>query len=397
MSVLFIVTNIYNDYNYSELLNEITDELVVLSKYPLKDKDKFMYYEKIPSDQSSSYIELRAIELYEKYKFKYIIAEDEFDLIMAGRLRDRFGIPGQTEESATAFRNKVVMKNYLSNTVKVPKYRPLSTMSDLIDFINEHGYPVIVKPVDHAASLNLRIIKDRNDLLEFTKLQWQPNLLVEEFIEGDMYHIDAVVDQNKTIVFSASKYFSGCLAFMEKKSTGSYQIDPKDPMYNRLKDFFEKVISALPTPEVSAYHLEVFHTKDDEIVFCEIASRIGGGYILDNLLDSFSFNMCEYWIRRQCNLPVNMNYTTEPASFNGFVIIPPRKGVLLDFPKSLEFDWVKRYEHNCEINKKYNDPSTSIDELAGIVVTDQTSQGVLDKLYFIDDWYRNQLEWEPID
>ncbi|MFE9118738.1 EamA family transporter [Streptomyces sp. NPDC007172] len=47
----------------------------------------------------------------------------------------------------------------------------------------------------------------------------------------------------------------------------------------RLEEFFDRTLAAFDVPPATAYHLEVFHTPDDRLVLCEIASRVGGDRI----------------------------------------------------------------------------------------------------------------------
>lgn len=44
--------------------------------------------------------------------------------------------------------------------VRTARYRRLMLPTDLPAFIEEHGYPVVVKPVDAAGSRGVRVLKD---------------------------------------------------------------------------------------------------------------------------------------------------------------------------------------------------------------------------------------------
>ncbi|MDP5274859.1 ATP-grasp domain-containing protein [Chengkuizengella axinellae] len=393
MSILII--NNYKKYLYSELFPEVVDKLVVLSSHPLPDSDQFLYFELIEDMSNAFYAELRAIELHQTYFFTSIVAEDEFDLVLAGRLRDHLGIPGQSEASAIAFRDKVLMKNYLKDELILPFYRPLATFYELLEFIEQHGYPVVVKPRDGAASVNLNILHNKEELIEFAKKPWEHNLMVESYIAGEMYHVDALIKNDETVILSISKYINGCLAFTESKSLGSYQLHPDEIMYQRLSDYFYKVLSFYPTPNITAYHLEVYHTTQDEFVFCEIASRIGGGYILETVQHAFDVDMSRYWLRHLCELNESRG-TPVPKELSGWLLIPPQKAKLIFLPESIPFNWVKKYVKSGKEGMSYDNPNRSIERVAGFVITDNTSHGLLEKLKFLDKWYRDQLMWEDI-
>lgn len=393
MSVLII--NRDKDVKYTEILSELKDELVVLSWYPLPDSDQFMYFEIIPDMRDLTYyLELKAIELNNFYNFKTIIAEDEFDLLRAAKLRDYLNIEGQTEHSAIAFRDKVIMKDYLKGKVAIPEYKSLSSAGVLNDFVKENGYPFVIKPRDKAGAQGVSIIKDKEDLIMFSKQKWEYDLEVEKFISGDMYHIDAFVNNDNISMFMVSKYVNGCFSFFEENSTlGSHQLHPDDQISLRLKDYFVNVLNSLPTPKISAYHMEVFHTKDDKIIFCEIGSRIGGGHILDAFKNMYSIDLLSHLYRSWCGLPVNEpKYDKEKLT--GWLMIPPKKGKLLSIPETIDFDWVDSYNKQGEVNKIYEGPSFFADRIASIVISGSNSKELLNRTLYIEKWYNKNVRWE---
>lgn len=394
MSILVI--NNYKDYNYSEILSERKSELVVLSSHELDDYKEFKYFEHIPNIVDTSYTELRAVELHEKYNFSAVVAEFEFDLLLAGRIRTRLGIHGQSEESALAFRDKVVMKNYLAtSSLILPAYQRLITFRDVEKFIEIHEYPVVIKPVDSAASINVNIIHNKEDLIQFSKENWQNNLMIEKFIEGDMFHIDALIENNNEVVLSVSKYVNGCLGYSKLQSLGSFQLSPNDSMYIRLRNYFYQVLDKLPTPETSAYHLEVFYTEDDKLVFCEIASRVGGAFVTESVLQTYSVHLCDYWLRSISNITTpRPNGQEAPPFLSGWLLVPPQKGKLLSIPETVPFEWVTKYEKSGVLNKEYNNPSRSVDRIASFLLKDTSSEGLRRKIEELDTWFRDNTIWE---
>jgi ATP-grasp domain len=394
MSILLI--NRDKGIKLSEILSEVKHELVVLSMYDLPDSDEFKYFEVIPNLRDLTYyLELKAIELHQEYYFKKVIAEDEFDLIRAARLREYFNIEGQTVESAVAFRDKVKMKDYLKGKVDLPEYQALTSASVLHDFVRNYGFPIVVKPRDKAGAQGVNIINNQEELYNFSKTKWDYDLQIETFISGDMYHVDAVVEEGNITMLSVSKYINSCLSFFSKNNIlGSYQIHPEAEMYKRLEDYFKKVLSFLPTPRVCAYHMEVFHTKEDKIILCEIASRIGGGYILDTFKQAYSVDVLSYLYRRWCDLPVDKPSPKNTNKLFGFLLIPPQDGVLLSIPEEIKYDWVLKYDKNGEVGKRYNNPSYFTDKIAGIMIEGHSSQDVLDKLFYIENWYNNEVKWD---
>ncbi|MED4130651.1 hypothetical protein [Shouchella miscanthi] len=100
---------------------------------------------------NNDYLEMRVREIMNLYNIDRIIAHDEYDLIRVGKIRDYYGIEGQSELSARMFRDKVFMKETASKTVDVPKFKRIESIFDVIEFVESNNYPFIIKPVDQGA------------------------------------------------------------------------------------------------------------------------------------------------------------------------------------------------------------------------------------------------------
>ncbi|MGZ4113293.1 MAG: ATP-grasp domain-containing protein, partial [Tumebacillaceae bacterium] len=109
-------------------------------------------------------VEIEALRLHRERPFRAVIALDEADVMRAARIRERLGLPGQHVESATAFRDKVVMKTLLAPHVKCPAFARLTEPFDLHDFVETHGLPVVVKPDDGMGSMNTQVVRTQEQL-----------------------------------------------------------------------------------------------------------------------------------------------------------------------------------------------------------------------------------------
>lgn len=399
MSILVI--NRDKGYRYSDVLPELKNQLVVLSWYPLPDSDEYQYFEIIPNYRDLTYfLEIRAMELHKQYNFTTVIAEDEFDICRASRIREYCGIAGQTVESTTAFHDKVIMKDLLKGKgiVNLPHYRRVTSAQDLFGFIEEHGYPVVLKPSDGAGSQGVHILRSVEDLHEVSKTLSKQDLIVETYVSGEMYHLDAYIEDGELVFFTASRYINKCFEFFSKTSTlGSFQYHPSEPIYQRLRDTFVQIVAEFPKPKVAAYHMEIFHTDDDELVFCEVASRIGGGYIFDKVKRCYNVEFDQLLYRKWCGLPVEGMTTNDPETVTGFMMIPSQNGVLRAQPETIPFDWVLKYDKYGEIGKQYAEPKFFSERIAGMFIEGTSSEDVLEKLLELERWYMNEMKWEPIE
>jgi biotin carboxylase len=73
-------------------------------------------------------VERRALEMSRREPVRAVVAISEWDMVRAGMLRDRLGLPGQSGESAGAFRDKVLMKEHVQRAgIPVPEFRRIRT------------------------------------------------------------------------------------------------------------------------------------------------------------------------------------------------------------------------------------------------------------------------------
>lgn len=203
-----------------------------------------------------------------------LISSSEPLVEVCAKIRKVLHIQGQSEASAIAFRQKDIMKDYLktAKTFRVPAYWQPGSGVKVTDYFSANQ-PVIVKPVDGSSSIG---VTKYDSIVEAGKIP--DNYIVEEYIDLPMLHVDGVIKDGQVVFRSVSTYSSNCLCFENKEILSSDTVE--DAVLDRRIDAaLLEIFSLLPTPYNSAFHLEMFYS-DETLVFCEIASRAGGGYIV---------------------------------------------------------------------------------------------------------------------
>ncbi|MGW2863968.1 ATP-grasp domain-containing protein [Streptomyces sp. NPDC001205] len=341
------VINYGPQLDYAAMLPELVDRLQVFSHHELKNTESFARYEYVENCEAVPYAELMIRRLARDEPFTHIVTDNEYDLERAARLRESLGIRGQSARSALSFRDKVVMKEVARRTVPTADFARLESIVDLTDFIAESGYPVVVKPVKQGGSRDISVLRGEDDLLAFSRTVWREDLMVEDFVDGQMYHVDAVIADGYRFVAS-SRYLRSCLGVFSGENNGSLQLRPEDPFAKRLEEFFDRTLDAFDVPPAGAYHLEVFHTPDDRLVLCEVASRVGGDRIPALTRATYGVDLHTASLRLSCDLPMDPPATTPPAEVHGSVSILPQ-GRPVNVPGRPPFPWVTHYEVNERI------------------------------------------------
>ncbi|MEV6720268.1 ATP-grasp domain-containing protein [Streptomyces xanthochromogenes] len=250
-----------------------------------------------------------------------LVALSEFTLEIAARVREALGIPGPTPDEVAVYRDKVRMKQELIKAgLRAPRFAACVDPSQVLSFAEDCGYPVILKPVDGAASIGVHRVESEAELAELLPTVDLSRYEVEEFIEGDIYHVDGYIGAGSEVRFQvASHYVSDCLAFGAGAPLGSVVLQ-QSPLRERIEAFTQEYVSALGMYD-TPFHLELFLTPEDELVFLEIGGRIGGGEVPHLLNKLFGVNLYEVWLRSLAGETVPAPVKSgDPAG--GWLIIP---------------------------------------------------------------------------
>lgn len=221
---------------------------------------------------------------YSNIKFDHIISMSEYELLDAANLRAFFDISGPKPEQVSLVRNKLLMKKALESQVKVPKFLSLSNIFNVGAFSEDTK--VIIKPIDGASSENIvtcRDIKDaifriNNKTTGIFDLDVGNKSLcdyeIEEYVDGDILHIDGIVENGKIIVCIASQYIGNCLSYAHGQPLASIQVDTTEYIWS----WAQKCISGTQITSGS-FHLEAINSTTG-LVFLEIANRVGGADVV---------------------------------------------------------------------------------------------------------------------
>ena len=228
----------------------------------------------------------------------------EVGVELAARLRAELGIPGLSPENARDFRDKDRMKARLDKAgLRVPKHHRVVTLADLHAAVEHIGFPLIVKPIDGAGTrdtFKLRHDQDLQDVLP--RIRHLPEMIAEEFIEGDEFTFDTVCINGKPVFESIAQYHPNPLQSRTLEWISPAQIVLRDPHIPQLADavaFGRDVLKAMGMG-TGFTHMEWFRKPNGEVVFGEIAARAPGGRLVDQMNYANDFNVYREWARAVC-------------------------------------------------------------------------------------------------
>ncbi|MBO0514810.1 hypothetical protein J0695_23875, partial [Streptomyces beijiangensis] len=139
-------------------------------------------------------------------------------------------------------------------------------------------------------------------MAELSKGGLEPHsqLIAEEFIAGRELHVDALWHGKEPLFLIVSAYYEPRLSLLEGKVPdepgvpldGSYIIprEQNPDLYEKVLHLHRVVNGALGV-ERAVTHLELFERPDGQLVFSEIATRLGGGWIGPLLSEYLGYNV----------------------------------------------------------------------------------------------------------
>lgn len=289
--------------DWSSLLNEQDPEMILvlvsekgsIDSLSTQTKKKFtaiIELEQFEFAQAKQEMDKIFAQYYQTGDQTRIATLHEFQLELAAHLREHyretFHTKGPGIDVIQNFRNKLLMKKHLGpKGIKLPNYTEFDSVAyktnpdTYLQSIEQFpGFPMFVKPIDSAGSINTAFIQDTRALRAWCDKASESGDVyeIDEFIDGTLFHCDSVVKNGQVQVTLVSKYLHPNMDALSGKALATMTLNPNTEDYNRLKQFAEKALSHFPMLPDGVTHLEVFKkTSNNELVFLEVAARAPGG------------------------------------------------------------------------------------------------------------------------
>lgn len=253
-----------------------------------------------------------------------IVCSDEFNLLNAARLREEFNLLGHKKKDILQFRDKVKMKELLrAQSLRVPRFKHLTDKDTFNTLSREIGLPFVIKPTDSCGSHGVFIIHEEKDFKHFEKNTLPHNFEVEEYIEGELFHVDALIKNQEIKFLCANRYTYPNFEYTLGKPLGSIPLDSNNEISKRLLIFAKSVLRALNANNLIS-HIELFVTKNDEIIFLEASARPPGGFLNLTHRINFGINLMDedFMLQTGIELKLNNEIPREKAFFVLFPLMP---------------------------------------------------------------------------
>lgn len=216
--------------------------------------------------------------------------------------RERLGIPGLSSEAAQNFRDKSRMKDVLRTAgVPVARHRLLTSVQDAEAFVNDVGFPIVVKPPAGAGARATYRINDRAALHQVLA-QYPPSaadpMLAEEFLSGTEHSLETISINGEAVWHSLTHYLPTPLHVLENAWIQWSVLLPRevdDPMFDDIRAVGARALSALGM-DTGVSHCEWFRRPDGSVAISEIAARPPGAQITTMMSRANDFAFVDAWV-----------------------------------------------------------------------------------------------------
>ncbi|MDP1608865.1 MAG: ATP-grasp domain-containing protein [Chlamydiales bacterium] len=212
-------------------------------------------------------------------KFVYLAEEC---VRLAGQLGKHYGIE---RDHLDRYIDKDLMARKLKEAgIRVPKsllFNDTQYHQDREKYISEierslGEYPFFIKPSDLCGSVRTCKVHSKEELINWAQEKFPHSYLIQEYIEGTLFHCEGFVQNSQAKHFSVFEYSHPGFFFSQGLPVGSISLPNHDPLAQRISHFTEQVLEKLGIIENGVTHAEIFLNRHDELICLEVAARPPG-------------------------------------------------------------------------------------------------------------------------
>ncbi|HYU15186.1 MAG TPA: hypothetical protein VEL05_03920 [Candidatus Acidoferrum sp.] len=331
-----------NQRNFVKALAEVGAETTAVGEGSKDSLDGdlrrwLLHYEQVGSVVDEGEV-LRAIRFVQSRKpVDRLEATIEAHIMPIARVREAAGIPGTSVRTAFLCRDKPSMKELLrEGGVPCAQSTAASSAGEVLAFVEEVGFPVILKPRAGAGASGAVRVDAASDLEPALRSlgAGQPgwSVAVEEYVEGHEAFYDTLTIRGEVVHEFVSHYYPNVLEAMRTRwispqFIATNRIDSA-PAYEEVKQLGRKVVALLGI-ETSATHMEWFFGPRG-LKFSEIGCRPPGVRAWDLYNVGNDMDLYREWAMAVCHGRPGQRPSRRHAA--GIIALrPDRDGVIAGY------------------------------------------------------------------
>ena len=276
----------------------------------------------IPGKTSVQSYLAAACHVARHHRVSRVVALEEYDIVTAAHIREHLCVPGMGATTARCFQDKLAMRaKARAIGIPQPEFVPLLNYEEINEFVTRTSAPWMLKPRIGASSMGIKKLSEPEAVrCAIAELDAREGLhekssfhLLEQYIPGDVYHVDSLVEGGKILFASVERY--GAPPFEVSQFGGvplSHTVKHGSPEQRSLLALNKKLLNGFGFQR-GVTHAEFIRrgepqelrkrSKRDQFHFLEVAARVGGAYTADTMAAASGINPWREWARIELATP----------------------------------------------------------------------------------------------
>ncbi|MGW7710958.1 ATP-grasp domain-containing protein [Streptomyces sp. NPDC054771] len=323
-----------------------------------------------------------------------VVTWDEYALVPAAELAARLGVPGNSAAAMTACRDKATSRRlFAEHDVPSATSTRVDTLAQATAAAFRTGFPVVLKPSSHAASIGVV----RADTPEELSAAWRfasagageqgpegSGVLVEEYLFGPEISVECVTQHGVTTALAVTRKEVAFPPYFEEVG---HTVEAGDPLLPEVAPVAVQAVRALGVTS-GIQHVEMRLTPSGPRII-EVNSRIGGDLIGELVRLATGLDLPRIAADVACGTVPDLTPTAH-ASAAIKILYPPATGTLsarnLSITPGPEYPWLHQVTWLREVGEQVAlPPAGDLDagRIGFLVVTADSPEAARDRLSFL--------------
>ena len=240
---------------------------------------------------------------YKYGKIDWIESENEYWLETEAALREEFNVTTGTKISDMAcMKYKSKMKAvYEKAGIKACRYHMVYDYEGCLEFLNEVGYPVVVKPDNGVGAIATYKLRNKEEFDFFYMTKPDVQFVMEEFVPGHVETFDGITNSKKEILICSShKMMVSIMDTVNEAADALFHSQKIEGM--DLYEVGKRTVEAFDTRS-RYFHFEFFRLDEDkpglgkkgDLLGLEVNMRAPGAYMPDMLNWACDVDVYDIW------------------------------------------------------------------------------------------------------
>ncbi len=302
---LLCLASFFKGVAFIQTARQLGCKVIVVAKESFKDEDwpresiDEIYF--MPDLSKRPDITYAVSYLARSHALDQIIALDDYDVETAGHLREHLRLPGMGDSLARHFRDKLAMRTQArAGGLLVPEFTGVFNHDRLREFMSRVQPPWLLKPRSEASSMGIKKIEHPDQLWPLLDQlgDQQSFFLLEQFIPGDVFHVDGLVNDGAVLFASASQYrlppmsvYQGGGVFVTRT------LDRASAESEALIALNRQLLKTLGMVRGATHAEYIKANADGRLYFLECAARVGGANIAEAVQFASGINLWSEWAK----------------------------------------------------------------------------------------------------